>query len=190
MYLKQLPNMDCTRYSFCPVLPEWGRIFLHIESVIECRHTAHWPLATNLTGAHCTHTHIRKYAHHIRIYVHMHKCTNAHTHKLTYTDRYTKTYCAWPLASNLTVAYYTHIQEAQTYTHTHANTYDHWSPTLLENANKHIIYNLRVNIVCLYVSQNNHMFCLSMGYNGDLTFGGVDWGILQAESRCWGWKHI
>ena len=124
MYLKQLPNMDCTRYSFCPVLPEWGRIFLHVESVIECRHTAHWPLATNLTGAHCTHTHIRKYAHHIRIYVHMHKCTNAHTHKLTYTDRYTKTYCAWPLASNLTGAYYTHIQwSTDRHTHTYIHAY-------------------------------------------------------------------
>ena len=51
MYIKLLWNMECTSYSFCPVLPEWGRIFLHIESVIECRHTARWPLAANLTRA-------------------------------------------------------------------------------------------------------------------------------------------
>ena len=51
MYIKLLWNMECTSYSFCPVLPEWGRIFLHIESVIECRHTAGWPLAANLTRA-------------------------------------------------------------------------------------------------------------------------------------------
>ena len=30
--------MECTNYGFQPVLPEWGRIFLHVESVIEC-----WP---------------------------------------------------------------------------------------------------------------------------------------------------